>query len=206
MALHAKENQRPRFGASKFGLVAVILAAMVLVGVGTTIAWLTATTGEVTNTFTAAHVGVVATSGDGKVTVSSSNDQDVDEYVRVKVVANWVDDEGSVIAEPVKSDDVKFTLADGWQMYPSASDNAMNAAGLNGCYLYYTGTNGDAKFAPNRHDVLVLSYEPKSKDGYQLEVKVLASALQADEKAAADAWRMKLEEDGRWYLLTTGTN
>lgn len=79
-----------------FALVAVIMT----VGIGGTLAWIVAT-GTVTNTFVAGDVQCSIDETFDHVSKSSIkviNTGNVDEYVRVAVIGNWCDTAGNVVA------------------------------------------------------------------------------------------------------------
>ena len=163
---------------------APVVAAVALAGalaVGGTLAWLTDGTAEVANTFEPAEVTcAVVESGeiegsefiDGvsakKTDVEVQNTGDVSAYVRVAVVANWVDAEGNVApVAPVAGTDYDIVLntadADGW----TARDG----------FYYY-----EAAVAPSSAtDPLIASCSPKAaKGGYALQIDILCSAIQAE--------------------------
>lgn len=165
-----------------------LLASLALLGVltvGGTLAWMTAQTGAVTNTFTP---GTMAPSvdetfdGKTKSNVSVANGGNVRAYVRAEVVVVW-EKEGSSEETPILSpaDSGDYTIsyaADGW------------IQGDDG-FWYYTAAVDPGK----NTGVLVSSCSPKvEKEGWRLRVDILATSIQAlPEAAAEEAWGVSVE-------------
>lgn len=96
------------------GIVAVALAAVLTVG--GTVAFLVASTGPVTNTFTPANVSTEIEEGFNGTTKSDvrvENKSDIPVYVRAKVVINWVDADGNVVTSVPVGYSYTITNADG---------------------------------------------------------------------------------------------
>lgn len=115
----AQRSSSRRRGAA--GLLALALAGAL--AVGGTVAWLSASTSAVTNTFEPGEVTTEIVEGfDGKVKsdVKITNTGDVPAYVRAKVVVNWVDAGGKVAASVPEgygftmSPDLEKTVPSGW--------------------------------------------------------------------------------------------
>lgn len=163
---------------------AVLLCAMV----GGTLAWLTSTTEDVTNTFTPAHVTCAIDEnfdGTTKENVQIKNTGDIDAYIRARVVVSWKDSAGNIFGQTPTSDEyyVDYVLGNDWQ------------AGGDG-YYYYT-----SKVAPGSSTSVLISKaglkgdEPSHlPDGYSLSVEIIAEAIQAEgvnskgESAVYEAW------------------
>lgn len=139
--------------------IALVLACILCVGIGIggTLAWLTATSGAVTNTFTAAKLGEVTitetdtTTGeatatgqnylltpgvdipkDPKLSFTRTNDEGVAAFVFVKVTAaNWTPDSTHMaftISDDNGNEQLKWKIASGWTYL--TTDNS-------GSYVYY---------------------------------------------------------------------
>ena len=90
-------------GGRKTALI-LSLCLIFALAVGTTFALLKASTAPVENTFTAAKSGtdiVEELDGNQKKSIVVKNTGTAVSYVRVKLVMNWVDENGNVSAEPV---------------------------------------------------------------------------------------------------------
>lgn len=163
-------------------LVVSLLLVMVL-SIGGTLAWLTADTAPVVNTFTAGEVTttVVEELKDGvKNDVRIKNDEkSVDAYIRAMVVVTWQNDDGNVYGTaPVENMDYTIT----W------SGIEYNNWFKIGDYYYHKA----AVKPGNSTSVLFTKCKPvegKAPEGYHLCVEVISSAIQAEpDTAVENAW------------------
>lgn len=165
------ENRKPGTRKGFAALVALVL--ILCVTIGGTLAWITAQTGEVVNTFTPAKVETTITEDvtqNNKDDIKVKNDGDIPAYVRVAVVANWVDSKNNVVPGT-------FTLpatADGWVL---ASDG----------FYYYTQP------VPAGKSTTELFATPIEEIGgptdAHLQVTILAEAIQSTPaNAVTEAW------------------
>lgn len=176
------------------------LVALVLIfccTVGGTLAWLVAATGPVENTFTPAHVTcqVNETFKDGtKSDVKIQNTGNIDAYIRAAIVVNWADKDGNVYGTTPAENDYTMTMTlklsdTGWQ------------EGNDGYYYYANRVKPGAKTSE-----LIKSCSPvegKAPAGYNLQVTILADAIQADgvdgrsTPAVETVWtNVKVKSDG----------
>lgn len=182
-------------GGRKAALI-LSLCLIFALAVGTTFALLKANTAPVTNTFKAAtsetHVDVTD-SGKEKTGIFVTNKGTATSYVRVKLVMNWVSDDGKTISgEPVNID-VKYDTTKWFEQ--------------GGIYYYRTpvGPNmtTDNLLQKDKHIT-----EPTGKpEGYHLEVTVLAESIQAAPSTAVEgAWTaVKVGSDSCLTLKDTTT-
>ena len=133
--------------------LALLLALTLLVGcaIGGTIAWLTAQTGTVTNTFTVGDINIALneTTGndyhyvpgdklakDPKATVLA-NSENCYLFVKVTVTNNKAEatvNGQKIVADPV----IDFKIADGWIFYKDANENTTAPTNFkNGTYYFY---------------------------------------------------------------------
>lgn len=168
---------------TKKGLLLVLLLVLVLaVSVGGTIAWITTNTGEIENVFTPTTVNTKIEEGFDETTKSSvvikNTSEDVDVYVRVSVVGNWV-----------KKDQKKVQVVAPWE---GAID--LNTAGgwfADGEFYYYRyKLSADGGQTAN---LLAKPYTYSSDDvpveGATLDMTIISQAIQADPKdAVTNAW------------------
>ena len=158
----------------------VALVLLLCAGVGGTLAWITAQTNAVTNTFTPAEVtSWVDETFDGskKEDVAIKNTGDIPAYIRAKVVYNWADSKGNVYAQPVTSSD--YTIEQGsakWELIDG--------------YYYYKEAVG----AGSKTENLIKSITPDedaAPEGYKLQVTILAEAIQSTPAdAIKEAWKV----------------
>lgn len=173
-------------GGRKTALI-LSLCLIFALAVGTTFALLKASTAPVENTFTAAKSGtdiVEELDGNQKKSIVVKNTGTAVSYVRVKLVMNWVDENGNVSAEPVNITPV-INTAD-WFL------------GTDGIYYYKMPVAPDGK-TENLLKADSPITEPADKPaGCHLEVTVLAESIQAaPSKAVEGAWTaVKVDGDG----------
>lgn len=162
-------------GGRKAALI-LSLCLIFALAVGTTVALLKANTAPVTNTFKAAtsetHVDV-KDSGNEKTGIFVTNKGTATSYVRVKLVMNWVSDDGKTISgEPVNID-VKYDTTKWFEQ--------------DGIYYYKTPV-APGKTTDNLLQKDKSITEPTDKpEGYHLEVTVLAESIQAAPSQAVTA-------------------
>lgn len=168
-------------GGRKTALI-LSLCLIFALAVGTTFALLKANTEPVTNTFTAAKSGtdiVEKLDGSQKTSIVVKNTGTAVSYVRVKLVMNWVDDNGNVSAEPVN-------------ITPSITDNWFEQGGI---YYYKMPVAAKGETTNLLQTPITQGTAP---EGYHLEVTVLAESIQAAPSAAVEgAWKaVKVGSDG----------
>lgn len=170
-------------GGRKTALI-LSLCLIFALAVGTTFALLKASTAPVENTFTAAKSGtdiVEKLDGSQKKSIIVKNTGTAVSYVRVKLVMNWVDENGNVSATPV---DITVDY-----------DNT-NWFEQDGIYYYkmpVAANNGETTNLLQKPIT-----EPADKPaGCHLEVTVLAESIQAaPSKAVEGAWTAVKVVDG----------
>ena len=176
-------------GGRKAALI-LSLCLIFALAVGTTVALLKANTAPVTNTFKAAtsetHVDVTD-SGKEKTGIFVTNKGTATSYVRVKLVMNWVSEDGKTISgEPVNIE-VKYDNTKWFEQ---------------GGIYYYTKPVGPKDSTANLlKDPITQTNAP---DGCHLEVTVLAESIQAaPSKAVTDSWHVGVDSNG--YLMQPTT-
>ena len=174
-------------GGRKTALI-LSLCLIFALAVGTTFALLKASTAPVENTFTAAKSDIEINedvTGGQKNSIVVKNTGTAVSYVRVKLVMNWVSEDGKTIsAEPVN-------------ITPSITDNWFEQGGI----YYYTKPVAPVDAKPNNVTTNLLKTpitQPNAPEGYHLEVTVLAESIQAaPSKAVEGAWTaVKVGSDG----------
>lgn len=172
-------------GGRKTALI-LSLCLIFALAVGTTFALLKANTDPVTNTFTAAKSDIKIdedVTGGQKKSIVVKNTGTAVSYVRVKLVMNWVDENGNVSAEPVN-------------ITPSITDNWFLKDGI---YYYKMPVAANGGETTNLLKADSPITEPADKPaGCHLEVTVLAESIQAaPSKAVEGAWTaVKVDGDG----------
>lgn len=174
-------------GGRKTALI-LSLCLIFALAVGTTFALLKASTAPVENTFTAAKSGtdiVEKLDGSQKKSIIVKNTGTAVSYVRVKLVMNWVDDNGNVSAEPVN-------------ITPSITDDWFEQGGI---YYYKMPVAAKGETTNLLKTPITQDAAP---EGYHLEVTVLAESIQAaPSKAVTDSWGVGVDSNGYLTQPTT---
>lgn len=174
-------------GGRKTALI-LSLCLIFALAVGTTFALLKANTEPVTNTFTAAKSGtdiVEKLDGSQKTSIKVQNTGTAVSYVRVKLVMNWVDENGNISAEPVN-------------ITPSITDNWFLKDGI---YYYKMPVAAKGETTNLLKTPITQDAAP---EGYHLEVTVLAESIQAAPSAAVQqSWGVGVDSNGYLTQPTT---
>lgn len=174
-------------GGRKTALI-LSLCLIFALAVGTTFALLKANTEPVTNTFTVAKSGtdiVEKLDGSQKTSIAVKNTGTAVSYVRVKLVMNWVDDNGNVSAEPVN-------------ITPSITADWFEQDGI----YYYKMPVAAKDFTTNLLKTPIT--QDAAPEGYHLEVTVLAESIQAaPSKAVTESWGVGVDSNGYLTQPTT---
>ena len=176
-------------GGRKAALI-LSLCLIFALAVGTTVALLVAHTNAVTNTFKAATSEIKIDEkleGNQKKSIIVKNEGTATSYVRVKLVMNWVSDDGKTIsAAPVKID-VKYDT-DKWFL------------GTDGIYYYKTPVgpkDSDNNMTANLLKDPITEPTDGKPAGCHLEVTVLAESIQAaPSKAVTESWHVGVDSNG----------
>lgn len=184
-------------GGRKAALI-LSLCLIFALAVGTTFALLKANTDPVQNTFTAAtsRTEIEENTDNGKKSsIIVKNTGTATSYVRVKLVMNWVSDDGKTISgEPVNID-VNYDKTSWFEQ--------------GGIYYYKTPVAPVGASPDNVTTNLLQANSPITEptvgkpDGYHLEVTVLAESIQAaPDTAVKDAWKVVEVKDGSLTRVT----
>lgn len=174
-------------GGRKTALI-LSLCLIFALAVGTTFALLKANTDPVTNTFTAAKSGtdiVEELDGNQKKSIVVKNTGTAVSYVRVKLVMNWVDENGNVSAEPVN-------------ITPSITADWFEQDGI---YYYKMPVAAKGETTNLLQTPITQDAAP---EGYHLEVTVLAESIQAAPSTAVQqSWGVGVDSNGYLTQPTT---
>lgn len=174
-------------------LLFTVLAFVLVLGVsiGATTAFLIDGTDSVINVFEPADIGIQVEekfNQQTKSNVSITNTEDVDVYVRVALIPVWEDGEGNVVAESASLSDLQITYgsSEDWQEGPG------------GFWYYKRVLKGNASTEePLIKEAEVLKASVGYTKGYQMNLQVMAQAIQAEPKDAVEsAWNVTVGEDG----------
>lgn len=173
-------------GGRKTALI-LSLCLIFALAVGTTVALLKANTAPVQNTFTAATSGTKIEeklTDNQKTSIQVRNTGTATSYVRVKLVCNWVDNDGNVSATPVPAP--KITNSDWFEK--------------GGIYYYKMPVAPVGEEPNNVTSNLLQANSPITEptegkpEGCHLEVTVLAESIQAAPSTAVQqSWGVDVD-------------
>ena len=179
-----KFGKKAAHSGAKRSLVLVVSVLVLLLAVaGGTLAWLTANTGPVVNTFTPAQVSCEVTedfNGTIKSNVNVTNTSDIYAYIRAKLVTYRVNAQNQHIGGTASLPN--FTLGTGWVKY--------------GDYYYYTKPVApNQKPETNLTDSMTLIGSYMDTDGGKQVIEVMAEAIQSSPaEAVGKSWGVTISE------------
>lgn len=160
-----RRTRRRRLDPKKF---AVLLSVVLLMGmtVGGSLAYLATQSQRVKNTFVPGHVDCIVHPGSGNTfTIEPDSETNTDVYIRAAVVVNWVKD------GKIHWDAPAFTV----------SGKDWSESG--GFYYYVSQVAPDGETAP-----FTVTLTSENLSDYDLQIEVVAEAIQAAADAKANAW------------------
>ncbi len=182
-------------GGRKAALI-LSLCLIFALAVGTTVALLKANTAPVTNTFTAAKSDIKINENvenGKKSSIQVENIGTATSYVRVKLVMNWVSDDGKTVSATPVNISVDYDKTNWFEQ--------------DGIYYYKTPVAPVGEKPNNVTSNLLktpIEQPEGAPDGYHLEVTVLAESIQAaPSKAVTDSWRVDVDSYGHLMQPTT---
>lgn len=161
-------------------LTAMVIATVMLLAlaIGGTVAWLTSSTGPITNTFTPSHVSCeVEEDFNGKVksNVNVKNTSDIPAFIRVKLVTYRTNAQRQHIGGTAELD---ITPVNDWVKI--------------GDYYYYPQPVAPGESTQNLIDSYTLESYNDADGGYQA-IDVMAEAIQSvPETAVQEAWHVTI--------------
>ena len=184
---------------SKPTLLITCIALLLIVGIGTTVAFIITSTGPVTNTFTPTDVSCTVYTDNGTTDVAGAiqdtatltdvqikNTGDTDAYIRVALVINWANGSRVWAQAPASSD---YTL--------TFKDNNNWIEGSDGFYYYQNPVAPGALSDILLKEVTANQQNaPKGPDGtqYYFSIEIVASAIQANPATTAqNSWGVTIE-------------
>ena len=188
---NARKGRKRLFKHGRMAAMVLSTLLLLALAIGGTVAWLTADTGEVANTFTPSHVACEVTEnfdGTTKSNVNVINTGDTEAYIRVKLVTYRVNNAGQHIGGTAVIP--TFSLGEYWVE--------------NGGYYYYTKPveRGQSP-AENLTDSMTLTDSYDDADGGKQVIEVMAEAIQAKgvdstgTPAVKLAWGVSVDADSK---------
>ena len=171
MEKRSKKYQSKR----KFAIASAALICLLTVTIGSTLAWLADESDTLVNTLEPQQVTVVVREDFDNVTKSNvriENTSEVPVYIRVALIPNWMN-ENRIIGISATLDDLLIDWGSGnW------------VASEDGYYYYTKSVVNDAST-----DVLIDSAVVKTINKYQMNLQIIAQAIQAlPDEAVEEAW------------------
>ena len=181
-----KFGKKAAHSGAKRSLVLVVSVLVLLLAVaGGTLAWLTANTGPVVNTFDPAQVSCKVTEhfdGTTKSNVNVENTSDIPAYIRVKLVTYRVNDAGQHIGGTASLP--TFTLGANWVSY-------------DGYYYYTLPVAPGERPKTNLTDSMTLVGSYPDTDGGKQVIEVMAEAIQSvPTTTVTSVWPVTVDANG----------
>lgn len=173
--------------ADRAVLLLVSLVLVLSAAIGGTLGYLTGQV-NVVNTMEAGTIDTTIEEkfdGEVKENVTVKNTGNSDAYIRAIVVVTWQDKDGNVL--PV--DQGEYVM----------DQNAINWKKGNDGFWYYNGVVGENESTTNLINTCKVADGVTPPEGYNLNVEILASAIQAEPaQAVKDAWGMQYDAADGW--------
>lgn len=174
---------------------AAAVALIATLAVGGTLAWLSAYTQPVKNTFVMGTVPPQVTENfenhQVKEDVAVTNTGNIPAYIRVALVCTWQDDSRNVVGEPASLDDL--TIDWGTEGGSETAEAPGNGWIKIGDYYYYTQPVAAGDTTLN----LIDSATVKTANGYRMNLQVIADSIQANPTSVVQSqWGVSVGSDG----------
>lgn len=178
------QRKRGRGNSRKAGTLLLSLLLLAALAIGGTLAYLTADTTSLENTFKPSRVACEVTEefdGSVKSEVNVKNTGDTDAYIRVKLVTYRVNEEGRHIGGTAEIPG--FTPGEGWVQH-------------NDGYYYYTSPVApDQTPATDLIEQIKLTGSYPDADGGRQVIEVMAEAIQSGPpEAVGKSWGVSISE------------
>lgn len=194
---------------SKKSILITSITLLLLLAVGATLAYVFTQTEGVTNTFNPAEVACAVVENNGTPTTGSTvdtgsvkenvqiqNTGDTEAYIRVAVVINWMNEDGTKVwaAKPVLSTDgtpgdytIEYDLANGW------------FDGGDGFYYYSLPVAPTELTSVLIQEATLIGTAPTGTDDtqYYLSIEIVASSIQSTpSNVVCEQWGVTVADDG----------
>lgn len=182
---------------------AAAVALIATLAVGGTLAWLSAYTQPVKNTFVMGDVPPQVTESfnqEVKENVKVANNGNIPAYIRVALVFTWQDDSENVVGEPASLDDLIIDWGtEGGSETAEAPGNGWIKIGD---YYYYTQPVAAGATTPN----LIDSATVETENGYRMNLQVIADSIQANPTSVVkEQWGVDVDNDGNISARSTNS-
>ena len=181
-----KHPKRRKKANKRIGILILSLLLIAAAAIGGTMAYLTAETPKVVNTFTPAEVTTDIDedfNGEAKTRIEVKNTGDIDAYIRVKLVTYRVNEAGSPIGGAAAIPE--FDLGPNWVKHEG--------------YYYYTlpvdPNESTLDLIADGDQIVLEDYRdnPTDPDGGKQVIEVMAEAIQSEPvQAVGEAWGVSI--------------
>lgn len=184
---HNEKSGRQGIRMNRTAVLFIAIILLISTAVGSTVAFLATKTEPVENAFEYANVSCEVTEArdtDGSSIVQVRNTGTISAYIRVAVVANWMDVNGDIAASVPEGYSYELTCSSGsW------------VQGKDGFFYYLLPVAPGALTEGNFLTCTVTCPKPPE---YTLSVEVLAEAIQSTPASAVnEAWNVVVDGDGK---------
>ena len=191
MSMEVSKKKPRRKKADRAVLLLVSLVLVLSAAIGGTLGYLTSQV-NVVNTMEAGTIDTTVVEdfdGSVKKNVTVENTGNSDAYIRAVIVVTWQDKAGNVL--PVSSGDYVMNQLD------------INWTKENDGFWYYNGVVAENEKTTNLINECKVEEGVTPPEGYNLNVEILASAIQAEPaQAVQDAWGMQYDAAGGWTTVS----
>ena len=182
---------------------AAAVALIATLAVGGTLAWLSAYTQPVKNTFVMGTVPPQVTESfdhQVKKDVAVTNTGNIPAYIRVALVCTWQDDNENVVGEPASLDNL--TIDWGTEGGSETAEAPGNGWIKIGDYYYYTQPVAAGDTTLN----LIDSATVETENGYRMNLQVIADSIQANPTSVVEEqWGVNVGSDGNISARSTNS-
>ena len=183
---HNEKSGRQGIRMNRTAVLFIAIILLISTAVGSTVAFLATKTEPVENAFEYANVSCEVTEAcdtDSSI-VQVRNTGTISAYIRVAVVANWMDVNGDIAASD----------PEGYGYDPTCSSDSW-ARGADGFFYYLSPV---APGASTEGILLACTVTCPEPPEYTLSVEVLAEAIQSTPASAVnEAWKVAVDGDGK---------
>ena len=187
---HTAKSSARKAKVGKTAVVAVAVILAVVLAVGGTVAYLTTHTQELTNIFSPSTVQAEVNVGNADGVYTIRNDGDVEAYLRVAIVANWLDN--SLVDDLLGDSTIHWKQPE----FDVTCNGSVWLKGSDGFYYYKNPVAAQTDIADTL--TVTLNNGESAPTGYKFSVQVLAEAIQSEPTdAVIEAWGVSVDATNR---------
>lgn len=188
---HMNNGRTPKARKTATLLVAIVL--LIGVAVGSTVAYLIASTDRIENKFEYAKTDVTVEEDFDRTTkqnVTVKNNSNIPVYIRATYIVSWVDADGNIVT----------SVPDGYSITKEENPGGKWIKGADGYFYYPTPVQPGESTAGS---LLTCTVTYPANREYTLNVEILATAIQSEPKDAVEAaWPVTVNDADKTLSVT----